>query len=62
MRRGDPEQICAKLTINFKKIIKKMNVKILKNLLLYPGSPRRAFGAPRDDGHLGSLRLCRVVR
>jgi heme exporter protein A len=28
-------------------------MKILKNLLIYPGSSRRAFGAPQDDGRLG---------
>jgi hypothetical protein len=30
-----------------------INEKILKNLLICPGSPRRAFGAPRDDGKWG---------
>jgi hypothetical protein len=32
-----------------------MNKKILKNLLLYPGSPRPAFSAPRDAGSLGRV-------
>jgi hypothetical protein len=33
-------------------LLKKMTMKILKNLLIYPGSSRRAFGAPQDDGPL----------
>jgi len=32
-----------------------MNMKILKNLLVYPGSSRRAFGAPQNDGSLGKV-------
>ena len=45
-----------------------MNVKILKNLILYSGSPRRASSAPRDDGVWGcgaprdEGNLARVVR
>ena len=30
-----------------------MNLKILKNSLIYTGSSRRAFGAPHDEGHFG---------